>query len=192
MALRSGHGAGRGVPRIEVLPAGEQPVGVPAPAGIPAPAAPDVRRRANGTLADSASASKLGRIGGLTRAARSRELRALQRLGLHETPAALAPYMDAAFEFAQHEVARLASDCGGGICPSNAAALVQAAARAMAGSCAAYAAGDLALGARLGAEIRSHLLGARELCVREATSRPSGESPVERIRRLMTRPKETP
>lgn len=31
MALRAGHGAGAGVPRIEVLPADEIPVGVAAP-----------------------------------------------------------------------------------------------------------------------------------------------------------------
>jgi hypothetical protein len=45
----------------------------------------------------------------------------------------------------------------------------------MAGSCAAYATGELALGARLGAEIRSNLLGARELCVRDAQVRPKGK-----------------
>jgi hypothetical protein len=88
----------------------------------------------------------------------------------------LGPYLDAAMEFAEHEVARLARECGGGVCPPNAAALVLAAARAMAASSAAYATGDLALGSRIGAEIRSHLLGARELTVREAETRLRGET----------------
>jgi hypothetical protein len=63
------------------------------------------------------------------------------------------------------------------VCPPNAAALVQQAALAMAGSRAAYGTGDVATGARLGAEVRSCLLGARELCVREAESRPKGSRP---------------
>jgi hypothetical protein len=54
----------------------------------------------------------------------------------------------------------------------------------MAGSCAAYATGELALGSKLGAEIRSNLLGARELCVKEAQSRPR-ESARDRIAREM-------
>jgi hypothetical protein len=105
--------------------------------------------------------------------AKRRELRSLTGLGLlGATPEVLRPYLDAAEEFARNEVARLARECGGGVCPENAAALVMAAARAMAGSCAAYATGDLALGSKLGAELRSNLLGARELTVREAQSRP--------------------
>jgi hypothetical protein len=55
---------------------------------------------------------------------------------------------------------------------------MQQAALAMAASRAAYAKGDLALGAKLGAEVRSCLLGARELCVREAQSRPDPEDEV--------------
>lgn len=173
MTLRSGHGNGAGVPRIEVLPADEQPRGIPAPAGPPAPSRPEVARRSDGTVADRHAAIELGRRGGLARAAKAAQLRALTKLGLlGATPDLLKPYLDAALEFAEHEVARLARECGGGVCPNNASALVLAGARAMAGSCAAYAAGDLALGARLGAELRSHLLGARELCVKEAQSRP--------------------
>jgi hypothetical protein len=52
----------------------------------------------------------------------------------------------------------------------------------MAGSCAAYATGELALGAKLGAELRSNLLAARELCVKEAQGRPR-ESGLDQIRR---------
>jgi hypothetical protein len=176
MALRNGHGNGKGVPRIETLAADEQPVGVPAPGGPVAPPAPDVARKPNGTVADRQAAIELGRRGGIARAAKAAQLRALTGLGLlGATPEVLRPYLAAALEFAEHEVARLARECGGGVCPSNAAALVLAAARAMAASCAAYATGDLALGAKLGAEVRSNLLGARELTVKEAKSRPRDE-----------------
>jgi len=183
VTLRSGHGSGAGSPRVEVLPADEQPVGVPAPGGSVPRAQAAGARRSNGQIADSQAASELGRRGGLARAAKALQLKALTGLGLlGATPEVLRPYLDAANDFAEAEVERLARECGGGVCPQNAAALVLAGARAMAGSCAAYATGDLALGGRLGAEIRSSLLGARELCVREAQARPR-ESARDRITR---------
>ena len=60
MALRSGHGSGAGVPRIEVAPADElpQPVAV-APAEPVAP----LMFRPDGRIADSATARTLGRQG---------------------------------------------------------------------------------------------------------------------------------
>ena len=172
MTLRNGHGNGRGVPRIETLPSDEQPIGLPGPASEPPPPEPAGARHPNGQLADRAFASELARRGGLARAEKARQLRSLQALGLRGArPESLRLFLDDADEFAAHEVARLARDCGGGVCPPNAAALVQQAALAMAGSRSAYAAGELALGAKLGAEVRSCLLAARELCVREAQSR---------------------
>ncbi len=171
MALRTGHGAGRGVPRVEVLPADEQPHGVPhAPAGLYEPAPQGERDERGRFIAGARWAQAKG-----ARAANAkrRELKALTGLGLAgAAPENLRPFLEQAEEFARAEVERLARDCGGGLCPDNARALVQAAARAMAGSCAAFAAGDTALGAKLGAELRSHLLGARELTVREAQGRP--------------------
>jgi hypothetical protein len=180
MALRTGHGNGAGVPRIEVLPADEQPMGIPAPSEPVVPPVAAEAGRSNGRIADRQLAVELGRRGGQARAAKAAELKALTGLGLlGATPEVLLPYLDAATEFASSEVERLARECGGGVCPQNAAALVLAAARAMAGSCAAYAAGDLALGAKLGAEMRQNLLGARELTVREAQARPP--SPASRF-----------
>ena len=112
---------------------------------------------------------ELGRKGGLAKAAKASQLRALTGLGLHgATPESLSLYLGDANEFAASEIARLARECGGGVCPQNATALVQQAALAMAGSRAAYAAGDTALGAKLGVEVRQNLLGARELTVLEA------------------------
>lgn len=185
MTLRAGHGAGGGVPRVEVLPADEQPAGVAAPSGAVVPLLPAVARDPNGRLADSSAAKELGRRGGSARAAKARELRALQGLGLGGiAPDLLRPFLERAEEFALAECERLARECGGGVCPANAVALVHAAARAMAGSCAAYAAGDCALGAKLGAELRSNLLGARELCVREAQSRPKTSATDAALARL--------
>lgn len=180
--LRAGREGRTGTPlRVEVLCAAEQPVGVPAPTEPAPPPEAVGAGRSNGQIADRSLAIELGRKGGKARAAKARELRALTGLGLlGATPDALKPYLDAAHEFAVSEVERLARECGGGVCPQNAAALVQAAARAMAASCAAYAGGDLALGAKLGAELRQHLLGARELTVREAQARPK-QSTAERV-----------
>jgi hypothetical protein len=194
MALRAGHEARTGTPlRVEVLCAAEQPVGVPAPSEPAGPPEAAASGRSNGQIADRSLAIELGRKGGKARAAKAAELKALTGLGLlGATPEALKPYLEAATEFALSEVARLARECGGGVCPQNAAALVQAGARAMAGSCAAYAAGDLALGAKLGAELRQHLLGARELTVREAQARPR-QSPAERVAaRILANRKGTP
>lgn len=184
MGIRTGHGSGAGSPRVEVLPVDEQPVGVPAPSGVAAPPQAVAARDANGRIADRQAASELGRLGGLARAAKAAQLRALTGLGLRgATPAALAPYLDDANQFAEAEVARLARECGGGVCPQNAAALVQQAALAMAGSRAAYAEGDAVTGAKLGVEVRQNLLGAREITVREAQARPRS-STADTIARL--------
>jgi len=181
MALRTGHGRGAGQPHIEVLPVDEQPAGIPAEARSPRPAEAPGSRDASGRFADRQLATELARRGGLARAAKARQLRALTGLGLRgATPVSLAPYLDDANQFAESEVARLARECGGGVCPQNAAALVQQAALAMAGSRAAYAEGDSANGAKLGVEVRQNLLGARELTVREAQGRPK-QSAKERL-----------
>ena len=169
--------------RVETLRPGEQQKGIPAPSGTggPLPAAP--ARRSNGQLADRQAAAELGRRGGLATKAKAARLAALVGLGLRgATPEVLAPYLADAFQFASSEVSRLARECGGGVCPQNACALVQQAALAMAGSRAAYAIGDTALGAKLGVEVRQNLLGARELTVLEAKSRPKQSTGLERLR----------
>jgi hypothetical protein len=122
MALRTGHGNGAGVPRIEVLPADEQPAGIPAPSEPVAPPVSADLGRSNGRIADRQLAVELGRRGGQARAAKAAELKALTGLGLlGATPDVLRPYLDAANEFASSEVQRLARECGGGVCPQNAA-----------------------------------------------------------------------
>lgn len=177
MTLRTGHGRGRGQPRIEVLPPDELPAGVPAPTGGAAAATTDalalIERTPTGQVADSASAVSLGRRGGLAKAARERGLRALTALGLRGTPPEqLAPYLADAEAFAVHEIARLAAAVGGGECGPTPASIVQSAALALAASRAAYAAGDSAAGSRLANDSRQNLLAAHELCAREALARP--------------------
>jgi hypothetical protein len=180
MTLRTAHGTAAehgALVVVETLPASEQPVGVPDVTGLDVPPEPPAARRADGTFADRSVAAELGRRGGLARARRARQLRALDGLGLHgEPPDVLRPYLDDAEAYAAHEVERLARDDGGGVCPPNASAMVQQAALAMAGSRVSFASGDLVTGARLGAEVRSCLLAARELCVREAETRRAGET----------------
>jgi hypothetical protein len=179
MTLRHTHGA----VRVETLQADEQPAGVPAPGATRN--APEARRGrvGGGKLASShegsQEASRIGRLGGLERARRAKQVRALEGLGLvGATPEWLRPYADDADQFCKAEVERLARECGGGVCPQNAAILVQQAALAMAGSRAAYASGEVAAGAKLGVEVRQNLLAAREITVLEAKARP--HSPASR------------
>lgn len=158
--------------RVETLQADEQTVGVPAAAGAPPALEAGRVGRLNGRIASRLLAPELGRIGGNARAAKAAQLKALIGLGLRgAAPGVLAPFAKDAAEFVRSEVARLGRECGGGICPQNACALVQQAGLAMAGSRAAYAMGDAALGAKLGVEVRQNLLAARELTVLEAKGR---------------------
>jgi len=175
MTLRHTHGS----VRVETLQADEQPAGVAAPARPAEPALPTTGRDASGRFADRQYAAQLARRGGLARAAKAKQVRALIGLGIvGATPEWLRPYAEDAEQFCKAEVERLARECGGGTCPQNAAILVQQAALAMAGSRAAYASGDVTGGAKLGVEVRQNLLGARELTVLEAKARP--QSPASR------------
>ncbi len=174
MALRRGHGNGRGTPRVEVLPIDELPGGVAAtsvaaPNGTASAAATALR-----SSGDTAAAATLGRLGGLAKAARDRGLRVLDGLGLRGVPnETLAPYLADAEAFALSEVRRLAAEVGGGECGPMPSSMVQSAALELAGSRAAFAAGNTLLGSRLAASSRQNLLGAFELCARLAKSRPT-------------------
>jgi hypothetical protein len=81
MALRTGHGKGAGVPRVEVLPADELPRPVAPP--LAAPSVPLVFRH-DGKIADSETARALGKKGGLTKA---RRVRLVDSLGLKKIAA---------------------------------------------------------------------------------------------------------
>lgn len=161
MALRKGHGKGRGQPRIEVLPADELPPGIPAPDGF------QLSRRA--------------------RAKQRKRLSAIMGPGGagvadHQN---VAPYRALAEQLQRDEVERLALEVGGGVCTVGVESLVtfwarQASSAAWARAMAeeATAGGDQRLAAYLASQAkaqedsaRQNRLAAHELCFREASAR---------------------
>jgi hypothetical protein len=182
MALRTGHGNGAGVPRVEVLPADELPAGVQAPPLASAGG----ERRPDGTFAPGARTIQAA--GG--RATRGKS-RLTARLGLSTLPEgdAFAPYRRAAATFRRVQCAEAARTVGGGVCgpgPSSifaSAALALAWSRFLSDQAAATGDPDLAMrSARLGETSRQHLLAGHELCAKEALARP--RAPVDHGARL--------
>lgn len=169
--VRKGHGAGAGVPRVEVPPPDELSAAVPAAA-----TAGLVKRRSNGTIADSDTARELGRRGGV---ATARRVRLIDSLGLATIAddADFAPYRTGAERFVEHHLGELARLAGGkvGSAPST---MVSSAALQLAASRFCFdrgaQAGDVALmrlGSQLANDSRQNLLAAYELAVREADAR---------------------
>lgn len=166
MALRSGHGAGAGVPRVEVLPADELPQGTQAPALAERTGERDAggRWQPGARTAQSAGGAATR---GMTRLAR--------RLRLGETFAdpRFEPYAKAARAFRREQCRQLAQSVGGGVCGVAPSSIVATAALQLAASrFALEVLGDLQLGSRLGNDSRQNLLAAHELCAREAAARP--------------------
>jgi hypothetical protein len=179
MALRSGHGAGAGVPRIEVLPVDELPAGTPEHAGPPAAdeRGADGRFRAGNRISAKGGRRKAGAL------ALSR------RLGLsadqHE---AFAPYYRQAEQWRRHKVNELARTVGGGYCGAGPSSIIATAARQLASSLylfdLAAATGDKDLhttASKLGNDSRQNLLAAHELASKEADVRSGGMSDIERL-----------
>jgi hypothetical protein len=171
MTLRSGHGAGAGVPRVEVLPADELPAGVPAAARAVSPSD-------RGEAGRFARGNSLAVHGGRARAGKTR---LADRMGLRRLPdgAAFAPYKRAAVPFRRAQCAQLAASVGGGFCGPGPSSLVASAALQLAWSrylsdvAAETGDADTALQAsRLADASRQNLLAAHELCAREAAARP--------------------
>jgi hypothetical protein len=170
MTLRTGHGNGAGVPRIEVLPADELPSGTPSSAEPVSRADFDARGK-------FAPGNGIARRGGQSTAGKSR---LASRLGLRGLPegAAFRPYRAAASSFRRAQCAALASAVGGGYCgpaPSSmiaSASLQLAWSRYFSDQAASGGDPELALTAsRLADASRQNLLAAHELCAREATAR---------------------
>lgn len=171
MALRSGHGHGAGVPRIEVLPADELPVGVPG-AARPAAARDDAGRFIKGP-----GTAELARAGGKA----AQEARQLARLlGLTEVPEdhPFAPYARLAREWRDDHMAQLAETVGGGEVGPGPASIVSTAALQLAASrwlsdlgAQSGDAKSLLEASKLGNDSRQNLLAAFELCAREAKAR---------------------
>jgi hypothetical protein len=173
MSLRTGHGKGKGSPRIEVLPANELPAGVAVTERNPGAA---VRRDAQGRLADAQSARELGRKGGLAKAGQTRLGSSLALGGAFADPR-FEPYAKAAKAFRCAQVHRLATTVGGGECGPAPASMVASAALQLAASRFAFEVlGDMQLGSRLANDSRQNLLGAHELAAKEAQARPKKPS----------------
>jgi hypothetical protein len=165
MALRTGHGTGKGVPRVEVLPVDELPDGVPADAR---PELPSDR----GEAGRFAPGNTLAATGGK---ARSGQCRLAHRLHLGDsfTDPRFAPYARSAKVWRTAQLGQLAATVGGGFVGPGPSSVVASAALQLAASRFAFEVlGDLVLGSRLANDSRQNLLAAHELCAREAASRP--------------------
>ncbi|MEZ4437709.1 MAG: hypothetical protein R3B72_01355 [Polyangiaceae bacterium] len=164
MTIRTAHGNGKGaLVRVETPPADELQPGPGPDLSGPIPRGPDGRFTADG-------ARLAGRLGGKRSAKRRKLASALaDQLGLEQVPPSLAPYIDAATDFASAHLASLASQFGEvGPGPSS---MVQSAALALAASRAAYASGDAKTGAMLSDKARQALLTAHHVCELEAKAR---------------------
>jgi len=177
VTLRTGHGNGAGVPRVEVLPADELPDGVPA-AASPAPPRDDAGRLLRGP-----GTTEFARRGGKA-AKESRQLARL--LGLWEPGEThtFQPYSKLAREWRDAHLAQLAATVGGGEVGPGPASIVSTAALQLAASRwlhdegARQANPKLLLDAsRLADSSRQNLLAAHELCAKEAAARPAPTDP---------------
>jgi hypothetical protein len=197
MVLRAGHGAGKGKPRIEVLPPDELP---PPVAALQAADTGPINRRPGGQIADPETAKTLGKMGG---EAKARRVRLIDSLGLTSisTESTFAPYRTAAEEFTKHHLGELAGMAGGsvGSGPSTfvcSAALQLAASRwAFDAGAATGDAGLLKLGSALANDSRQNLLAAYEYATREAESRrraPSANTAEALRARILGKRKESP
>lgn len=119
MALRKGHGNGKGVPRIEVLPADELPDPVAEEPVLPT-------RREDGTIADSATARALGARGGLAKAQKKKLLQGMGLVNMAEDNT-FTPYYRAAQAWLDAVTSIYAAMCGGALGPGPSALLGNAA-----------------------------------------------------------------
>ncbi len=172
MTWRTGHGNGKGSPRIEVMPPDELPSASPAIADRPERTADG--RFAKGNVVARAQRVRPGPLGGVdTSDPRFRPFKAWGR------------------RYAGHRRAELAKAHGGSI-SAGVGAIVESAALALAASRFAQhlgaESGDVDLmkrSADLGALARQHELAAWELAAREATARPKANA-VQRFRESLT------
>lgn len=171
MTLRTGHGAGAGQPRIEVLPPDELPPATP-------PFAVQQQRLANGRFAAQNTAGTAKRVRPGLRGS----------LPLDQTDPRYRAFARWGTRYGAHRRRELAQSHGGYI-SAGAGTIIESAAQAMAASryihSLAAASGDPELfraASVLASTARQHELAAWELAAREANSQPK-EDPYERIRR---------
>jgi hypothetical protein len=213
MAVRTGHGTGRGKPRVEVLPADELPVGRAAP---PAAESGPVERHPDGRIAGTEAARALGRLSAVRRAERAPKKWA-ERFGLGrlieglKDEATIAPFLPAGEKWLRDQCAFIVENISDGVLSPAVWSMAQTAAQQHILKCYFF---DLAtrshfafdvlerdaegnpkriqpntelalVAARLGDSSRQNLLAAHELAAREAASRPRRHlDPMARIRAL--------
>ena len=190
MTLRKGHGRGAGVPRIEVLPADELPIGVQAPAQDESTG----ERRPDGTWVPGARTAQSD--GGRSRRDQTRLSRRMG-LAILAADAAFAPYKRAASDFRRTHATTLARTVGGGQCGPGPSSIIATAAWQLAASRFLFdlgaAKGDPKLmleASRLGDASRQNLLAAHELAAREATARQDAGADDEDAPWLVPAPRE--
>lgn len=186
MALRTGHGRGAGVPRVEVLPADELPKGLalvkPEARALPRPP----------YAAGSAEAREAGRRGGKRKAGTTALASGIGLAKAFSDPT-FTPYRRAAEHFAKLHVRRLADSVGGGECGPAPSSIIWSAGLQLAASRWAFeVAGDPALGSKLANDSRQNLLAAHELCAREAAARPRESLQARLLRDLGATPPTAP
>lgn len=169
MTLRTGHGAGAGVPRVEVLPADELPAGVPGPTG-------EERQGDRGPDGRFRPRNAISAKGGHVKASHVKLAHKLSLDGL--PPSAFDRYQRAAVSFRKAQCSELARTVGGGVCGPGPSSMVATSALQLAWSrffsdrAAQNFDPDLAQrAAKLGNDSRQNLLAAHELCAREAEAR---------------------
>jgi hypothetical protein len=192
MTLRTGHGNGRGSPRIEVLPVNELP------AGVQEPARPNVPRTDSGRFVGGPAQSALARQGAK---ARHESLQLARLLGLW-TPSeadAYYPYHRLAHEWRDAHMANLAATVGGGHVGPGPASVVSTAAIQLGASRylsdLGAKAGDAKMlldASRLADASRQNLLAAHELAAKEAKARPATRNVNEQVWSAFTQPEDKP
>jgi hypothetical protein len=180
MALRSGHGNGKGQPRIEVLPVDELPV------GTPGPVRPVAGRDSAGRFVAADGTSALAREGGKA-LHESRQYARLLGLWTPEETHAYHPYWRLACEWRDAHMRTLAATVGGGSVGPGPASIIASAALQLGAS--RYLAD---MGAQMGApkllseavkladSSRQNLLAAHELCAKETKARPADPTAAHR------------
>jgi len=200
VARRTGHGTGRGSPRIEIMPFNELPAGVPGfNPPVDSPLAAELRRKiaaAEQALADAergegarvakgVTSTLLGQLGGYTRAlnhelgrlaqVNGEALAALARdllPGLTSADPDFAAGLPMALEFITSESAALARDIGGGHLPNGPTSMLVSAALQLLASRVEFARGRWREASALANDSRQNLAACHEYAAKRAQSRP--------------------
>lgn len=173
MALRTGHGNGRGVPRVEVLPPDELPAATPS---ISARADRDPSGRfARGNTAGTAQRVHPGARG---------------QLAIEKSDPTVRPFLAWGRRYASHRRRELAAAHGGHI-SAGVGAMIESAGLALASSRYLHARGAeladpelLKRASALANDARQNELAAWELAAREAGARPQA-NPLDALRRAV-------